>query len=267
MALITCPDCGKSISSLAPSCIHCGRPIKNELIVKKPDILTEIANEKRVSCQDGLCTGIIGKDGTCKTCGRPFIESDNEGLLERHDNGEIQSSQTKCSDCGGLLKEGSNFCSKCGIIQINEENVKNINDHRPIEEKVLEASLNKTNQNNKNNKAIWIGIAVVIFILLSIVGKKTNNSTNNASTNTDDDLVDARLACAKAIKNAATYGANPSAIFDAAAVRTGDNILVRFSDFEINNAFGAKRKSTAVCIYVPATKTVGNLRINGEKVF
>lgn len=28
MALITCPDCGKSVSDVAPTCPHCGRPIK-----------------------------------------------------------------------------------------------------------------------------------------------------------------------------------------------------------------------------------------------
>jgi|GEM_PF-2537044 len=210
MALVTCPDCGKPVSSLAPSCIHCGRPIKNELIVKKPDILAEVAKGKRVSCQDGLCTGIIGKDGTCKTCGRPYKESDDEDLLEPDNNEEIQSSQIKCpfcgeeiqenetrcnhckeffseekcSDCGGLLKEGSHFCPKCGVIQINEENIKNVNDHRPIEEKVIEASINETNQNKKNKTAIWIGVAVVIFILLSIVGKKTDNPTNDSFTNT-----------------------------------------------------------------------------------
>lgn len=27
MALITCPDCGKSVSDAAPACIHCGRPL------------------------------------------------------------------------------------------------------------------------------------------------------------------------------------------------------------------------------------------------
>lgn len=30
MALINCPDCGRSISSTAPSCIHCGRPMASQ---------------------------------------------------------------------------------------------------------------------------------------------------------------------------------------------------------------------------------------------
>lgn len=32
MALITCPDCGKQISEQAASCIHCGRPLKSDLV-------------------------------------------------------------------------------------------------------------------------------------------------------------------------------------------------------------------------------------------
>lgn len=28
MALIKCPDCNKEVSDAAPSCIHCGRPLK-----------------------------------------------------------------------------------------------------------------------------------------------------------------------------------------------------------------------------------------------
>lgn len=31
MALITCPDCGKQISSSAPSCPNCGRPINTKV--------------------------------------------------------------------------------------------------------------------------------------------------------------------------------------------------------------------------------------------
>jgi uncharacterized membrane protein YvbJ len=35
MSLVTCPDCGKQVSEQAPSCIHCGRPLKADL-VKNP---------------------------------------------------------------------------------------------------------------------------------------------------------------------------------------------------------------------------------------
>ena len=29
MALIDCPDCGRRVSPRAPSCPHCGAPLKN----------------------------------------------------------------------------------------------------------------------------------------------------------------------------------------------------------------------------------------------
>ena len=32
MALITCPDCNKQVSEQASSCIHCGRPLKLDLV-------------------------------------------------------------------------------------------------------------------------------------------------------------------------------------------------------------------------------------------
>ena len=29
MALITCPECGKEVSDMAPACVHCGYPLGN----------------------------------------------------------------------------------------------------------------------------------------------------------------------------------------------------------------------------------------------
>ena len=34
MALIHCPDCHKQVSEKAPACIHCGRPLANDLVNK-----------------------------------------------------------------------------------------------------------------------------------------------------------------------------------------------------------------------------------------
>ncbi len=38
MPLINCPDCGKQVSSEAPTCLGCGRPIK-QTIFQAPAIL------------------------------------------------------------------------------------------------------------------------------------------------------------------------------------------------------------------------------------
>jgi DNA-directed RNA polymerase subunit RPC12/RpoP len=35
MPLIDCPDCAKKISDAAPSCIHCGRPMKDHAAAQK----------------------------------------------------------------------------------------------------------------------------------------------------------------------------------------------------------------------------------------
>jgi hypothetical protein len=38
MALTSCPDCGKQISTAAPSCIGCGRP----MMISRAEILQEL---------------------------------------------------------------------------------------------------------------------------------------------------------------------------------------------------------------------------------
>jgi predicted amidophosphoribosyltransferase len=50
MALITCPDCRKEISDLAPSCPNCGRPIK-----PVPPALEDV-NAKRFMGKPGTMT-------------------------------------------------------------------------------------------------------------------------------------------------------------------------------------------------------------------
>lgn len=61
MALTTCPDCGKEISTLATACPNCGRPMEK---YQAP------LPEGRTSCPDGTCTGVLREDGRCGTCGK-----------------------------------------------------------------------------------------------------------------------------------------------------------------------------------------------------
>lgn len=52
MALIKCPDCGKSVSDVAPSCPNCGRPISGQV--------TYISKKKGSSIKTGCLAIIIG---------------------------------------------------------------------------------------------------------------------------------------------------------------------------------------------------------------
>lgn len=47
MPLFSCPDCGKQVSSLAPACIHCGRPIM--LTKPRPDTTPSASGEEWIS--------------------------------------------------------------------------------------------------------------------------------------------------------------------------------------------------------------------------
>ena len=38
MALVSCPDCGQSISAAAPVCIHCGRPMTAQAVAAEPAV-------------------------------------------------------------------------------------------------------------------------------------------------------------------------------------------------------------------------------------
>ena len=51
--LISCPDCGKDVSKLAPACIHCGRPLQTQR--EKPESLTGHAHVTRTGAKwEGL---------------------------------------------------------------------------------------------------------------------------------------------------------------------------------------------------------------------
>ena len=45
MALITCPECGKEISSQASSCPNCGAPMTDEAVQMVMERLEELKNE------------------------------------------------------------------------------------------------------------------------------------------------------------------------------------------------------------------------------
>ena len=71
----------------------------------------------RQACSDGRCTGAIGEDGFCKTCGQPYEEDPNWESSEKG-----KSHDVKCRTCGFIAfgKDPSiainEKCLSCGNI-------------------------------------------------------------------------------------------------------------------------------------------------------
>ena len=68
--LLTCDSCGRPALPAANYCPGCG----HELAAGPAPAVGEDAPDftERVACSDGLCIGIIGPDGRCTECGKPY---------------------------------------------------------------------------------------------------------------------------------------------------------------------------------------------------
>lgn len=114
MALTTCEDCGKNISTLASACIHCGRPAN---IPSARTIAEKVAEGDRLSCSDGTCTGILNEEGNCRTCGKncAFVDED-DGYLIPYETGPIKTtlSNWRVEAEHGYLS-GAMICPHCGV--------------------------------------------------------------------------------------------------------------------------------------------------------
>ncbi len=69
------------------------------------DLSTDPDWEKRVLCSDGNCIGIIGPDGRCKECGKPYEGTER---LSDPDNEEKETPETHSPD-EGLTSDESDF--------------------------------------------------------------------------------------------------------------------------------------------------------------
>lgn len=67
-----CPQCNEEILRLGPFCYLCGAQLTGETIAEPETIDTDDDFATRILCSDGSCIGVIGENGTCKVCGKPY---------------------------------------------------------------------------------------------------------------------------------------------------------------------------------------------------
>ena len=76
---LTCPACDRSLPEKSRYCCWCGEELAGtEEVSGDPELTTEDDAEgpidlaSRKLCSDGTCIGVIGPDGRCKECGKPY---------------------------------------------------------------------------------------------------------------------------------------------------------------------------------------------------
>jgi hypothetical protein len=73
-----CPHCDENTLEESVFCHKCGQRIIPVQISDDPEDW-----ENRTLCSDGNCIGVVGADGMCKECGKPYApELENEKIAE-----------------------------------------------------------------------------------------------------------------------------------------------------------------------------------------
>jgi hypothetical protein len=68
-----CPVCAEVIKLEAIKCRFCGEKFDPADIARQvAKAKNEDSFENRVLCSDGRCIGVVGSDGRCKECGKPY---------------------------------------------------------------------------------------------------------------------------------------------------------------------------------------------------
>ena len=146
---IKCINCGKEMPSIKgmTKCQYC-----NEKISISEDN-TSIENKKysQIPCSDENCVGIIGSDGLCGNCGKPYKNFINNEF---------------CKYCGKSLPKGIEL-SKCPYC----ENVINIFIPKP--KKTFAYNNNDIDKTHENNTVFTLGIigstAMILGVFLPIM--------------------------------------------------------------------------------------------------
>lgn len=89
--LLRCPSCGRNIA-VDPLKAFLSRRMKGYPINKEESIRKHFEDKRekevetdfsqRVPCSDGNCIGIINEQGVCGTCGKPYIKTYKDKVLE-----------------------------------------------------------------------------------------------------------------------------------------------------------------------------------------
>lgn len=83
----TCPSCHRSLPEGSNYCCWCGEKTAGGLEIHGVHDLAETDEDDagpvdfatRKLCSDGTCIGVIGSDGRCKECGKPYTGEPEEG--------------------------------------------------------------------------------------------------------------------------------------------------------------------------------------------
>ena len=77
---VTCDACGGSCPQGSRYCCWCGKALASEAqdsegqetaVAEDDEAVIDLAT--RVLCSDGTCIGVVGPDGRCKECGKPYV--------------------------------------------------------------------------------------------------------------------------------------------------------------------------------------------------
>lgn len=68
----TCPHCEAEVPQESVYCMACGG------LIEMPQIDKDASFADRILCSDGTCIGVIGPDGKCKECGKPYRPGSEE---------------------------------------------------------------------------------------------------------------------------------------------------------------------------------------------
>ncbi|KMY68713.1 hypothetical protein AAU61_03615 [Desulfocarbo indianensis] len=66
---VSCGECGQGLEEGDAYCRYCGA---SQGIGAEPETAGGFDPDQRIACSDGMCIGIIGPDGKCTECGKPF---------------------------------------------------------------------------------------------------------------------------------------------------------------------------------------------------